>query len=215
MKLEADKNKLENLLTNNLNRRKDQLMQALQEISVEDRKMQLEHSQSEIIRVDARVAEVSELFKDVDKKVSEAQKRDKLMKAELEKWKLKEKEMLEQMEDDAKDLEKMASRQNLLHQKIDECTKKIRELGSLPSDAFDKYQSLATKQLFKKLETANMELKKYSHVNKKALDQFISFSEQKEKLVARKEEIDRGWVIIICFKYLFTNNAEQYKFLNG
>lgn len=193
MKLEADKNKLENLLTNNLNRRKDELMQALQEISVEDRKMQLQHSQTEIVRVDARVVEVSELFKDVDKKVSEAQKKDKTMKTELEKWKLKEKEIMEQMEDDAKDLEKMASRQNLLHQKIDECTKKIRELGSLPSDAFDKYQNLPTKQLFKKLETANMELKKYSHVNKKALDQFISFSEQKEKLVARKEEIDRGY----------------------
>uniref|UniRef100_A0A6A7FP57 Structural maintenance of chromosomes protein 3 n=1 Tax=Hirondellea gigas TaxID=1518452 RepID=A0A6A7FP57_9CRUS len=193
MKLEADKNKLENLLTNNLNRRKDELQQALQEISVEDRKMQLDHSQSEIIRVDARVIEVSQLFQDVDKKVSEAQKRDKTMKNELERWKLREKEILEQIEDDAKDLEKMASRQNLLHQKIDECTKKIRELGSLPSDAFDKYQNLATKQLYKKLETSNMELKKYSHVNKKALDQFISFSEQKEKLVARKEEIDRGY----------------------
>lgn len=44
------------------------------------------------------------------------------------------------MEEDAKDLEKMASRQNLLHQKIEECTKKIRDLGSLPSEAFDKYQ---------------------------------------------------------------------------
>merc|ERR1711953_489257 len=38
MRLEAQKNKLENLLTNNLNRRKDELVQALQEISVEDRK---------------------------------------------------------------------------------------------------------------------------------------------------------------------------------
>lgn len=32
----------------------------------------------------------------------------------------------------------------------------------------------------------------YSHVNKKALDQFMSFSDQKEKLVKRKEELDRG-----------------------
>merc|ERR1712106_1072506 len=100
--------------------------------------------------------------------------------------------MGEHMEEDAKDLEKMASKQNILHQKIDECTKKIRDLGSLPSEAFDKYTSLATKALFKKLETSNSELKKYSHVNKKALDQFISFSEQKEKLVKRKEELDRG-----------------------
>lgn len=62
------------------------------------------------------------------------------LKSELEKVKSKEKEVMERMEEDAKDLEKMASKQNLLHQKIDECTKKIRDLGSLPSDAFDKYQ---------------------------------------------------------------------------
>ena len=33
---------------------------------------------------------------------------------------------------------------------------------------------------------------KYSHVNKKALDQYVSFSEQKEKLISRKEELDKG-----------------------
>ncbi|KAK7075389.1 Structural maintenance of chromosomes protein 3 [Halocaridina rubra] len=193
MKLEADKNKLENLLTNNLHRRKDELMQALQEISVEDRKRQLDHSQSEIQRVDNRIEEVAVQYKEVEKKVTEFQKKEKSLKSELEKMKNKEKEVMERMEEDAKDLEKMASKQNLLHQKIDECTKKICDLGSLPSEAFDKYQNLATKQLFKKLEVANTELKKYSHVNKKALDQFISFSEQKEKLMARKEELDRGY----------------------
>lgn len=47
-------------------------------------------------------------------------------------------------------------------------------------------------KLFKELEKANSHLKKYSHVNKKALDQFMSFSDQKEKLMKRKEELDRG-----------------------
>ena len=86
----------------------------------------------------------------------------------------------------------MASKQTIFQAKIQECTKKIRDLGSLPTDAFSKYKNMAQKQLFKQLEKANTELKKYSHVNKKALDQFISFSEQKEKLMARKEELDRG-----------------------
>lgn len=47
-------------------------------------------------------------------------------------------------------------------------------------------------QLFKKLEQCNSELKKYSHVNKKALDQFVNFSDQKEKLMKRKDELDRA-----------------------
>jgi structural maintenance of chromosome 3 (chondroitin sulfate proteoglycan 6) len=42
------------------------------------------------------------------------------------------------------------------------------------------------------LKRVNSELKKYSHVNKKAYDQFVNFSEQRESLLARKDEIDRG-----------------------
>merc|ERR1712038_209410 len=168
MRLEAQKNKLKNLLTNNLIRRKDELVQALQEISVEDRHQQLENSLADIV------------------------KKRKKSQAELEASRLREREVQEKIEEDAKELEKMASKQTVLQQKIQECTKKIRELGSLPSDAFDKYKNMSQKQLFKQLEKANQELKKYSHVNKKALDQYVSFSEQKEKLISRKEELDKG-----------------------
>jgi structural maintenance of chromosome 3 (chondroitin sulfate proteoglycan 6) len=42
----------------------------------------------------------------------------------------------------------MASKQNLLQQKIAECTKKIQELGSLPSpDIYSKYQNMSTKNV--------------------------------------------------------------------
>jgi structural maintenance of chromosome 3 (chondroitin sulfate proteoglycan 6) len=41
-------------------------------------------------------------------------------------------------------------------------------------------------------QQANEKLKKYSHVNKKALDQFVSFSEQRETLLERKAELDKG-----------------------
>lgn len=51
--------------------------------------------------------------------------------------------------------------------------------------------------MFRKLEQCNTELKKYSHVNKKALDQFVNFSEQKEKLIKRQEELDRGYKSIM------------------
>jgi len=44
----------------------------------------------------------------------------------------------------------------------------------------------------KMLESINRDLKKYSHVNKKAFDQFVNFSEQRESLIERREELDRG-----------------------
>ena len=80
--------------------------------------------------------------------------------------------------------------------------RKIRELGSLPSDAFEKYQNLNSKQLFKKLDQCNQELKKYSHVNKKALDQFVNFTEQKGKLIKRKEELDKAHTVRLHFHFV-------------
>jgi len=192
MRLEAQKNKLENLLTNNLNRRKDELVQALQEISVEDRHRQLENSQSELKDLAEKIESTGTNLKNLDKKLAEVQKKRKKAQMELETYKLKELEIADKIEEDARELEKMASKQTVFQAKIEECTKKIRELGSLPTDAFSKYKNMSQKQLYKQLEKANQELKKYSHVNKKALDQFISFSEEKEKLMARKEELDRG-----------------------
>ena len=59
--------------------------------------------------------------------------------------------MAEKIEEDAKELEKMASKQTLLQGKIQECTKKIRDLGSLPTDAFSKYKNMSQKQLFKQV----------------------------------------------------------------
>merc|ERR1719291_982030 len=175
IRLEAQKNKLENLLTNNLIRRKDELVQALQEISLEE-------------RLDVTKGNM----KGLDKNLQDVIKKRKKSQAELEASRLREREIQDKIEEDSKELERMASKQTVLQQKIQECTKKIRELGSLPSDAFEKYKNMSQKVLFKQLEKANQELKKYSHVNKKALDQYVSFSEQKEKLIKRKEELDRG-----------------------
>lgn len=44
----------------------------------------------------------------------------------------KEKEAQDKMEEDSKRMEKWAAKENLLHQKIEECTEKIASLGALP-----------------------------------------------------------------------------------
>lgn len=49
-------------------------MQALQEISVEDRKRQLENSKSELNAIEKRIEEVNREFKNMEKEVQEALK---------------------------------------------------------------------------------------------------------------------------------------------
>lgn len=65
--------------------------------------------------------------------------------------------------------------------------KKVKELGLLPMDA-KQYESLPMKQLDRKLNEALEKLKKYENVNKKALDQYVQASSQKEDLTKRMEE---------------------------
>lgn len=42
------------------------------------------------------------------------------------------------------------------------------------------------------LKATNEELKQFEHVNKKAIDQFVTFTEQRSVLEERKTELDRG-----------------------
>lgn len=183
---------------------------------------------------------------DLDNSIDKTEAGIKELQKSMERWKNMEKEHMDAINHDTKELEKMTNRQGMLLKKKEECMKKIRELGSLPQEAFEKYQTLSLKQvinvvgfmllrgekkskkgtdlkylfhlhlewqmwlelqitlllffhtqLFRKLEQCNTELKKYSHVNKKALDQFVNFSEQKEKLIKRQEELDRGYKSIM------------------
>lgn len=71
--------------------------------------------------------------------------------------------------------------------------RKIQELGSLPPPSeLKSYQSKSISDLEHELDRVNKKLKKYSHVNKKAFDQYVNFSEQRESLIQRKEELDKG-----------------------
>ena len=55
----------------------------------------------------------------------------------MERWKNMEKEHMDAINHDTKELEKMTNRQGMLLKKKEECMKKIRELGSLPQEAFE------------------------------------------------------------------------------
>lgn len=195
--LETEKNQLENVLSNNLRKHHDKLVQELDEMTFEGKEQELKSMKEELTSLDKSREKTSELWQMVVNKLNEVTAKIKEKEDELETWKNKERERRLKLEEDSKSVEKLASKRSVLVKKKDECMKKIRELGSLPADAFDKYQSTPVKALWKKLQRCNEDLKKYSHVNKKALDQFVNFSEQKEKLMKRKEEVDKGHEAIL------------------
>ena len=66
--------------------------------------------------------------------------------------------------------------------------------------------------MHKVLHRCNDELQKFSHVNKKALDQYVNFTEQREELQKRQAELDAGDEVLesnctypyICFELIIS-----------
>jgi structural maintenance of chromosome 3 (chondroitin sulfate proteoglycan 6) len=88
-------------------------------------------------------------------------------------------------------LDKLLNERNMLLDTIQQKQRLIRELGSLPKKEIDELTDLSEKALLAQLKTTHEKLKQYSGVNRKAMEQFVSFNEQRQSLVDRKEELVR------------------------
>ena len=92
------------------------------------------------------------------------------------------------LQDVARDAETHAAQKMRAAQAVEALTAKIAALGSLPAEAFAAHASTPVGQLTKALAKVNAQLKAYAGVNRKALDQYCSFQEQRQQLLARRQE---------------------------
>lgn len=88
-----------------------------------------------------------------------------------------------------KQMEKSVAKRTFLVERREEVQRKVRELGVLPVDAFSKYQDKSSESILRRLHAVSEVLKKYSHVNKQAVEQFNNFTKQREKLLERREDL--------------------------
>ncbi|POW01738.1 hypothetical protein PSHT_12401 [Puccinia striiformis] len=92
----------------------------------------------------------------------------------------------------SKNVERYWSKKLILQQRRDECNNNIRSLGVLPEEAFEKYVRHRTERLLKYLLKVTDSLKKYSHVNKKAIEQYQNFTDERDTLIGRREELEKS-----------------------
>ena len=116
--METEKNKLENLLSNNLLRKKERIAQDLQEWSSEDRNQRLEMLRAELESVNARIGDNNARFKELDDMIEKLNKQQREHQKSLEHWKNMEREHMERITDDTKELEKITNKQSLLLKKV-------------------------------------------------------------------------------------------------
>ena len=143
---------------------------------------------------------------DIEAAYEAKSKEKKNVETELENLRLKEKSEQDLMNEATKNNDVMLNKRSILLENVREKQRLIRDLGTLPRKELDNFKTLSEKDLLKNLRDVNESLKKYASVNRKALDQYINFSEQRDTLEDRKQEIERDRQSI---KTLLTNLDQQ------
>ncbi|KAK6235317.1 hypothetical protein SCA6_010654 [Theobroma cacao] len=189
---EARKAELETNLTTNLKRRKQELEAIISAAEADTLLDEAELKRHELMDAKLLVQDATQELKRVSDRIDERTKQLRAIKDEKNNLKGLEDAYEGTLQDEAKELEQLLSKRSNLLAKQEEFSKKIRELGPLSSDAFETYKRKQVKELQKMLHRCNEQLQQFSHVNKKALDQYVNFTEQREELQKRQAELDSG-----------------------
>lgn len=189
--LEREQTQLKTQLDKNLRLKEAELIERNDDFSIADRQASLSAKEAELAAVKASVADLRQEAAAVEEALAAKEERIREVSQAMDEAKAEERKRLGLGAEADKVLEGIMNKRSLKLQKQEEFIRKIRELGALPRD-IEKYQQLDIRQLYKQLSGVQKKLKdpKYRQVNKKALDQYVSFSEQRDALTGRKGEQD-------------------------
>ena len=151
--------------------------------------------------IEALKKNLKELKKGLDSSISrhaELLLQVETKKTELEKENKHQVQTVKRLEGVGKKTERILSKKAILNNRREEVQEKINEIGVLPEEAFQQetFAGLSLDELLVFLNDTNRELKRYAHINRKAMEQYATFTKEKEELEARKEELERSKVSI-------------------
>jgi len=189
---ESKKKILENDLSTNLTKRAEELRLELSSQSQEETTEEFTKEQDELRQLSEIISDFDEQIEEAEGTVDDATSRLNSLQGQLEKLKAKESNQEKRLETVSRDVEKFFTKRNNLIRRQQYCRKRIRDVGALARDDYTKHDQKSVKRLMDQLAKCNEKLKKFSHVNKKALDQYVNFTQQREELMRRKTELDEG-----------------------
>lgn len=202
--LEQEKNELEVEINQGLEVRLDQLVAKLttsstgddvigeKQVGGRDAKSTLADTKRQITKLEDEIQQVENDISSLEEQLEGALELVAETESRLQKEKDVRIKLARKIENLHKDMEKSISKRSVLASRREEVQRKIRELGVLPPDAFTRYESVGTNAVIKRFRELSDDLKQFSHVNKKAVEQFNSFTQQEEKLEVRKKELEKS-----------------------
>lgn len=194
--LETRKSTLEIELRENLRPRLDQI--STQEYENQDGGSagSLRESQNELKRINKALGTVETKLEEIESSIDQSNAQVLELESRLAETKRQQEVIATAIEKAQKRMEKNMQKKATLTKLATEVNSRIRELGVLPQEAFAKYEKMKSDSIVKRLHKVNEALKKYSHVNKKAFQQYDQFTTQRDTLTKRREELDSSQVSI-------------------
>lgn len=194
----AEKRSIESELTQNLERRIKELKELLDEESVQELRVRaregaFQNKKVDLIDASRQVENNKKMLKDLEQKLATTQEELTLEAGSIESLNAQLVIAEGEIGKEGRQSEKLLNRRRTLIQKREDLMRSIRELGTLPLAEVEKYKDVLLPQVIKKYGKCRTKLKNYSHVNKKALDQYVSFEDQRTTLIKRKQELDGGY----------------------
>lgn len=208
--LEGRKRMLELELNQNLHPQEDQLSSlAFENTAAVGGSGSYQDAQKELKRAQKAADEVEKQLRANEAQVEGLSQNIADLEAEKVQKEQEQQALAKQIEKQQKRIQRNVQRKALLTAQAADHAKAIRELGVLPEEAFGKYERMSSKsvnlpqywtlyitctnhymQIQERLKKVNTALKKYQNVNKKAFEQYNSFTTQQDQLLKRRKELD-------------------------
>ncbi|KDE07866.1 hypothetical protein MVLG_01960 [Microbotryum lychnidis-dioicae p1A1 Lamole] len=193
------KNLLEIDLSENLRRRREELRSRIETVGTGGAAKDAQEGTGEDVELRKReLKALGKQIEDLTSKLDDIETETESLNAQVASLEKEREKKKAQHADDQrtiarqqKNVERYLHKRQILMQRKDECNKKIRDLGVLPEEAFVE-TTVTSEKLLKRLRKVNEALKAFSHVNKKAFEQFTSFTKQQADLTSRQEELDES-----------------------
>ncbi|XBJ04479.1 hypothetical protein VPH35_023409 [Triticum aestivum] len=192
IEIETRKEELETNLSTNLTRRQEELEAIISSADSEALSLEVKSKEQQLKQSKSNLDELTTLLQANIDAINDFMGKMEQLKKQRDDLKVVQANLEQTVQDAANDLEQLMNRRRMHLAKQAECMKKMRDLGSLPADAFEKYKGKDRLLLQKLLHDRNEQLKQFSHVNQKALDQYVNFNEQRDQLRRRRDELALG-----------------------
>jgi len=193
MQIQGETTALENELNENLLKQQDDLSKQLADMNDDELAENQEKHEQDMSaakqnqdELDSKIASLESQNENALSRQQEANKRIETLVKEIGKLEKKLSEANQKTQSAFKTIKS-------LEETIQSENEKIRKLGTLPDQEYiEMYVDLSRKKLEQNLKRENRKLQAFQNVNKKALDQYEHFTQQRDQLLKRQKDQEKS-----------------------